>query len=100
MKIINEATTARQLGAPDPHYIYKLVPTSQGFAAISADDSLRFFNDDMQVTDKSHSHTGVKSLVNFDLAGQLVATAGTDGHARLWDLRSKRQCLEITERKS
>lgn len=85
------------LDLPANSYIYTLVPTSRGLAAISSDDSLRLFDSSSpssQPLTWSNVNTSVTCLKGFD--NNVVATAGRDGLVKFWDVREKSLRNSIT----
>lgn len=93
------------LSLPTGSYIYKLIHTSQNaaLAAISSDDSLRVFNPEqlqLQASGIFHkTHEGVTCLEPFDADPHCILTAGRDGAARCWDLRSQRETFGVKDGK-
>ncbi|KAI9752230.1 MAG: Transcriptional regulator [Chaenotheca gracillima] len=89
------------LSLPEDSYIYAIYPTvNNSLAAISSDDSL-------SICDRStlrlvpggcihNVHKGVTCLKGLDDSGNAVATAGRDGVARIWDLRTGRMVGELS----
>ncbi|KAI9806460.1 MAG: hypothetical protein M1833_003647 [Piccolia ochrophora] len=87
-----QSLVSSSLSLPPDHFIYALAPTSAGLVALSSDDSLRIF-DRKTLAVFPHglveaAHTGAKCLESFEDDAHLVVTAGSDGHVKLWDLRS------------
>ncbi|KZF22067.1 WD40 repeat-like protein [Xylona heveae TC161] len=86
------AYQSSDLSLPSDSYIYSVVPTSTGLAAISSDDSLRLFGrENLRLLSGGvlkRVHQGVTCLKAFDEGGNILATAGSDGLVRTWDIRS------------
>ncbi len=94
-------------------YIYKLQPFNTGslIAAISSENSLRVFDPETQTLQLvaaggdnygalQNVHDGVTCLEAFGAdQPHCVLTAGRDGAARGWDLRSGEMTFEVKDRK-
>lgn len=92
-----KAAGSSTLNLPKGSYIYSIsASTPDSFAAISSDDSLRTFDSSslklLSVPAIKTHEEGVTCLKEYGHATeggpQLLATAGRDGKARLWDIRS------------
>ncbi|KAL1851486.1 hypothetical protein Plec18167_008680 [Paecilomyces lecythidis] len=92
-----KAAGSSTLNLPKGSYIYSIsASTPDSFAAISSDDSLRTFDSSslklLSVPAIKTHEEGVTCLKEYGHATeggpQLLATAGRDGKARLWDVRS------------
>lgn len=98
-------TIAKQLASsglslPADTYIYSLARTTSLCAAISSDDSLRYFDPTnlSLVHTVSKAHQGITCLkVTSD--GKGLVTAGRDGTVRCWDERGKSAGLQMTDRR-
>ncbi|MCJ1391859.1 hypothetical protein MMC18_004726 [Xylographa bjoerkii] len=92
------------LSLPIHSYIYCIKGVGRSLATISSDDSLRVFDPVTLQVDSDHVfenvHTGVTCLENVSLEAATVLTAGRDGYARCWDLRSGKKTLELKDDKS
>lgn len=89
MQILSQLLSST-LGLPANSYIYTLVPTSRGLAAISSDDSLRIFDPSSPSSQPftwSNVNASVTCLKHFN--DNVVATAGRDGFVRFWDVRER-----------
>ncbi|KAK5018596.1 hypothetical protein LTR60_000729 [Cryomyces antarcticus] len=82
-------TASTTLALPAGSYIYTLLPTPAGIAALSSDDSVRLFSaDTLAVTHVlPNTNKSVTSLKPVSAGGEVVATAGRDGVVRCWDSR-------------
>lgn len=108
-----EQISSSDLSLPPNSYIYKILSTARRYdsisyaetselAAISSDDSLRFFdtsslrlspNGLLKKVNKS-----VTCLERFDNEGHVYATAGRDGLIRFWDKRTMSLVMELQSR--
>jgi WD40 repeat protein len=97
--------TAKQLASsglslPDDTYIYSLARTTTLCAAISSDDSLRYFDP----SNLSLVHTVVKAhqgitCLKTTSDGKGLITAGRDGTVRCWDERAKSAGVQMADRR-
>jgi len=106
MKELRQVASS-DLSLPSDSYVYKLVHTRAGLAAISSDDSLRIFEPstlhplpDGIFPSVNESVTCLESFAESAEASPVVVTAGRDGRVRLWDLRLERAALDIASRRS
>lgn len=98
-------TTAKQLASsalslPNDTYIYSLARTTTLCAAISSDDSLRYFDP----TNLSLAHTVSKAhegitCLKATSDGKGLVTAGRDGTVRCWDERAKSAGVQMADRR-
>lgn len=98
-------TIAKQLASsglslPADTYIYSLARTTSLCAAISSDDSLRYFDPTnlSLVHTVSKAHQGITCL-KATSDGKGLVTAGRDGTVRFWDERGKSAGLQMTDRR-
>jgi WD40 repeat protein len=107
-------TLTSSLGLPPNSYIYKVLSTSprqdplkynstDQLAAISSDDSLRFFDPaTLQVLPDGiieNVNKGITCLERVDdPESNLVATAGRDGMINFWDKRSRQKVMIVQSR--
>ncbi|THW03002.1 WD40 repeat-like protein [Aureobasidium pullulans] len=96
-------TIAKQLASsglslPADTYIYSLARTTSLCAAISSDDSLRYFDPTnlSLVHTVSKAHQGITCL-KATSDGKGLVTAGRDGTVRCWDERGKSAGLQMTD---
>jgi WD40 repeat protein len=97
--------TAKQLASsglllPNDTYIYSLARTTTLCAAISSDDSLRYFDptDLSLVHAVAKAHQGITCLKATSDSKGLV-TAGRDGIVRCWDERAKSAGVQMADRR-
>jgi SEL1 protein len=96
-------TSSFHVSDPASTYIYDITPVSGGLAAISSDDSLRFFDpanlDAGPVNSVRRVNTDVtcmKALGGGELGnGSIVCTAGRDGRVAMVDPRSSAKVGEV-----
>lgn len=98
--------TAKQLASsglslPSDTYIYSLARTTALCAAISSDDSLRYFDP----INLSLVHTVAKAHQSITCLkatsdGKGLVTAGKDGTVRCWDERAKSAGVQMADRRS
>jgi WD40 repeat protein len=88
------------LSLPGQSYIYSLARGSgETLAAISSDSSLRLFDrHTLQllpngVLENTHLGGGVTCLAEAGDGGNLLATGGRDGRAKVWDVRGGRKTV-------
>jgi len=97
--------TAKQLASsglslPNDTYIYSLARTSTLCAAISSDDSLRYFDPTnlSLVHTVAKAHQGITCL-KATSDGKGLVTAGRDGTVRCWDERAKSAGVQMADRR-
>ncbi|MCJ1398340.1 hypothetical protein MMC11_001538 [Xylographa trunciseda] len=92
------------LTLPINSYIYSIKAVGPSLAAISSDDSLRVFDPVTLQINSDHvfenAHAGVTCLENVGPSAESVFTAGRDGYARCWDLRSGKKTVELKDDKA
>jgi WD40 repeat protein len=98
--------TAKQLASsglslPNDTYIYSLARTTTLCAAISSDDSLRYFDPTnlSLVHTVAKAHQGITCL-KASSDGKGLVTAGRDGTVRCWDERAKSAGVQMADRRS
>jgi WD40 repeat protein len=98
--------TAKQLASsglslPNDTYIYSLARTTTLCAAISSDDSLRYFDPSnlSLVHTVAKAHQGITCLKTTS-DGKGLITAGRDGTVRCWDERAKSAGVQMADRRS
>lgn len=102
--IMASQSSVSSLSLPPDTYIFDItaVRGTSWLAAISSDDSLRVV-DATTLREASRPakgfgvHTGVTCLRPIDDQAGKVLTAGRDGLARLWDLRSGAAQVELRD---
>lgn len=76
---------------PAESYIYEIVSSAVGIAAISSDDALRVLNpahlSGPELFTLPQVHNAVTCLSILDMAGNVFGTAGRDGEIKIWDVR-------------
>ena len=97
--------TAKQLASsglslPNDTYIYSLARTTTSCAAISSDDSLRYFDPTnlSLVHTVAKAHQGITCL-KATSDGKGLVTAGRDGTVRCWDERAKSAGVQMADRR-
>jgi WD40 repeat protein len=97
--------TAKQLASsglslPNDTYIYSLARTTTLCAAISSDDSLRYFDPTnlSLVHTVAKAHQGITCL-KASSDGKGLVTAGRDGTVRCWDERAKSAGVQMADRR-
>jgi SEL1 protein len=101
-------TSSYHVSDPAETYIYDIVPISGGLAAISSDDSLRFFDPTnldagpvSSVRRVNADVTCMKALGSREFAdGAVVCTAGRDGQVAMLDPRTGAKVGEVASGKS
>ena len=100
------STTAKHLASsglslPADTYIYSLARTTNLCAAISSDDSLRYFDPTnlALVHNVANAHQGITCLKSTS-DGKGLVTAGRDGSVKCWDERAKSAGLQMSDRGS
>lgn len=96
-------TSSFHVSDPESTYIYDITPVSGGLAAISSDDSLRFFDpanlDAGPVNSVRRVNTDVtcmKALGGGEFGdGAIVYTAGRDGRVAMLDPRTGAKVGEV-----
>lgn len=100
-------TSSFYVSEPSETYIYDIIPVSGGLAAISSDDSLRFFDplnlDEGPVNSVRRVNTDVtcmKALGGGEFGdGAIVCTAGRDGTVAMLDPRTGAKVGEVASGK-
>ena len=97
--------TAKQLASsglllPNDTYIYSLARTTTLCAAISSDDSLRYFDPTnlLLVHTVAKAHQSITCL-KATSDGKGLVTAGRDGTVRCWDERAKSAGVQMADRR-
>ena len=89
------------LSLPPDSYIYSIVPSGDGVAAISSDDSLRLVeNEYLELLPDgviSRVHEGVTCLQGQDGNANGLITAGRDRFVRCWDRRTQSKVYEASK---
>jgi len=108
-----EQIGSSDLSLPPNSYIYKILSTARRYdsipytetselAAISSDDSLRFFDtSSLRLSPNGlikNVNKSVTCLERFDNEGHVYATAGRDGLIRFWDKRIMSPVMEFQSR--
>lgn len=88
------------LSLPSDTYIYSLARLATSCAAISSDDSLRYFDPTnlSLVHTVAKAHEGITCL-KATSDGKGLVTAGRDGVVRCWDERAKSAGVKMADRK-
>ncbi|OCL02231.1 WD40 repeat-like protein [Glonium stellatum] len=105
-----EQIASSDLSLPPNSYIYKILSTAPRYdslsyletkelAAISSDDSLRFFDtSSLKLSPNGlikNVNKSITCLERFDDEGNLYATTGRDGLIRFWDKRTMSRAMEF-----
>lgn len=98
------SSSAKQIGSsglslPRDTYIYALARAAGACAAISSDDSLRYFDPaNLSVVQSvTKAHEGITCL-RSDSNGRGYVTAGRDGSVKSWDDRAKAAGSQLKDR--
>lgn len=99
-KMTAKQLTSSGLSLPDDTYIYSLARTTTLCAAISSDDSLRYFDPSnlSLVHTVAKAHRGITCLKTTS-DGKGIITAGRDGTVRCWDERAKSAGVQMADRR-